>query len=370
MYSTCLFCNKSLGTNEMVETFPVGRRLAFDQRRGRLWVVCRKCEKWNLTPLEERWDAIETCERLFRDTRKRVSTDHIGLARLHEGLELVRIGEPLRPEFAAWRYGDQFGRRRTRGMIQATGVVVAGVGMVALLMARQMVGGALLVATSQIVNVGWQLALHGGLAYRKRRILGEIPTDDGKRWLVRGRYLQTLRLIPAASGDGWGLEVGCDAGGVRRRLTIEGPEARRLATKLVPTFNPDGGRKEDVLRAVTRIEARGDAESYLRWLARNTRSERNWMKRKDPVTGERIPAGASSDTLGVQGTEVAMAVEMAVNEENERHALESELEFLEEAWKDAEEIASISDRLVLPTDLDTRLTDLKRKKQLTAEDAK
>ena len=114
MYSTCLFCNHSLGANEAIEAFPVGRRLAFDQRRGRLWVVCRKCEKWNLTPLEERWDAIEACERLFRDTRKRVSTDNIGLARLTEGLELVRIGEPQRPEFAAWRYGDQFGRRRPR----------------------------------------------------------------------------------------------------------------------------------------------------------------------------------------------------------------------------------------------------------------
>jgi hypothetical protein len=360
LYSTCLFCNKSLGANEVLETFPVGRRLAFDQGRGRLWVVCRRCEKWNLTPVEERWEAIETCERLFRDTRKRVSTDHIGLARLTEGLELVRIGEPLRPEFAAWRYGDQFGRRRTRGMIQATGVAMAGIGLTAMLMAGTIVGGAILVAASQAVQVGWQVAFYGGLAYRNRRILGEIPTDDGTRWLVRGRYLQTLRLIPATSGAGWGLEVGCEAGGVRRRLTIDGPGARRLATKLAPTFNPDGGRKEDVLRAVKRIEEKGDAESYLRWLARNRRSERNWMKRKDPVTGERIPAGTSSDTFYVQGQEVALAVEMAVNEENERRALESELEFLEEAWKDAEEIASISDRLVLPLDLEARLIELKK----------
>jgi hypothetical protein len=94
VYSTCLFCNNALGANEVVEAFPVGRRLAFDQARGRLWVVCRKCEKWNLSPLEERWEAIETCERFFHDTRKRVSTDNVGLARLDEGLELVRIGEP------------------------------------------------------------------------------------------------------------------------------------------------------------------------------------------------------------------------------------------------------------------------------------
>jgi hypothetical protein len=112
MYTTCLFCNGELGRNECIEHFPVGRRLAFDAARGRLWVVCRRCERWNLTPLEERWEAIEECEREFAGTRLRVSTDQIGLARLKEGLELVRIGEPQRPEMAAWRYGDQFGRRR------------------------------------------------------------------------------------------------------------------------------------------------------------------------------------------------------------------------------------------------------------------
>ncbi len=118
MFSTCMFCNRPLGSNEVVERFPVGRRLAFDAERGRLWVVCRKCERWNLTPLEESWEAVETCERLFRDTRIRVSTDNVGLARHREGLELVRIGKPMRPEFAAWRYGDQFGRRRKRALAE------------------------------------------------------------------------------------------------------------------------------------------------------------------------------------------------------------------------------------------------------------
>jgi hypothetical protein len=55
-----------------------------------------------------------------------------------------------------------------------------------------------------------------------------------------------------------------------------------------------------------------------------------------------------------------LGVEMAVNEENERHALEGELALLEEAWKDAEEIASIADRLTLPRDVDHKLAQLKR----------
>src|SRR5947207_15869917 len=108
MYATCIFCNGGLATNQVVEHFPVGRRLAFDGAKGRLWVICRDCGRWNLSPLEERWEAIEECERLFRATTVRVSTGNVGLARLPEGLELVRIGPPLRPEFASWRYGRRF----------------------------------------------------------------------------------------------------------------------------------------------------------------------------------------------------------------------------------------------------------------------
>ena len=54
-----------------------------------------------------------------------------GLARHPEGLELVRIGEPMRPEFAAWRYGDQFGRRRRNAVLIGTGVAAAALGLTA-----------------------------------------------------------------------------------------------------------------------------------------------------------------------------------------------------------------------------------------------
>ncbi len=30
-----------------------------------------RCLRWNLSPLEERWEAIEQCERLFGDTQLR-----------------------------------------------------------------------------------------------------------------------------------------------------------------------------------------------------------------------------------------------------------------------------------------------------------
>ena len=111
MYSTCLFCSGALGRNESIEHFAVGRRLAFDAAKGRLWVICLQCNRWNLTPLESRWEAIEEAERAYRATKLRSATEHIGLAKLKEGTELVRIGRPLLPEFAAWRYGKVFKRR-------------------------------------------------------------------------------------------------------------------------------------------------------------------------------------------------------------------------------------------------------------------
>ena len=114
MYSTCLLCADSLGTNAVLETLPVGRRLAFDPAKGRLWVVCPGCARWNLVPFDNRLEAIDECERCFRDTRVRFSTGTIGMARMPDGTELVRIGEALRPEFAAWRYGRELLRRRRR----------------------------------------------------------------------------------------------------------------------------------------------------------------------------------------------------------------------------------------------------------------
>jgi hypothetical protein len=69
--------------------------------------------------------------------------------------------------------------------------------------------------------------------------------------------------------------------------------------------------------------------------------------------------GTIVGTLSFQGLIPLLAVEMAVNEENERRALENELSLLEDAWKDAEEIAAISDKLGLPKDVEAHLAALK-----------
>lgn len=336
VYATCLFCNHALGANEVIESFPVGRRLAFDAKRGRLWVVCRRCERWNLSPFDERWEAVEQSERLFRDAKKRVASDNIGLARLDEGLELVRIGEPLRPEFAAWRYGDQFGRRRRRAILTGTAVGVA-------------IGGIVLGGAAAGIATGggyWMYQLVEGLikAYRRRRLIAHVPTEHGGRLVVRGAHLSKTTLAPDATSDlGWSLHVAHTAG-VR---TLTDHHALHAAALLMPAVNRSGAGKRHVDAAVKRIEAYRDSAEFMTAAAREVPSP--WSR-------------ASRRRKGIAGLplDTRLAIEMAVNEENERIALEGELALLELAWKDAEEIAAIADTLAIPQDVERRFEELRR----------
>ena len=57
--------------------------------------------------------------------------------------------------------------------------------------------------------------------------------------------------------------------------------------------------------------------------------------------------------------ELRLALEMASHEETERRALEGELKQLEETWREAEEIAAISDEMFLPQGVSNKLAQLK-----------
>ena len=268
MYSTCLFCNKPLGTNETFETFPVGKRLAFDAAKGRLWVVCPQCERWNLTPLEDRWEAIETAEKLFRDARKRVSTDNIGLAKLRDGTTLVRIGEAQRPEFAAWRYGDQFGRRRRRQML------IAGAGIGAL---GALVIGGVTVGVG-IGGFGWMLARAGSTIVRgsPEAVVASVRTDDGKTLRVRRRH-----LLETSISRGRDAPFAVDLRYVNGQSHFEGVDAMRIASIVVPAANRFGGNKEEVAKAVGEIEQSGGTEGFLDRISNVAVRHDAWTRARD-----------------------------------------------------------------------------------------
>jgi hypothetical protein len=345
VYSTCLFCNQAFGANSAFASFPVGRRLAFDAAKGRLWVVCRKCERWNLSPLEERWETIEHAEQLYRDTRRRVATAEIGLARLVDGTELVRIGTPLRPEFAAWRYGDQFGRRRTRQML------IAGAGLATL---GGLVAGGAAIGVS-LGGFAWGLTQIGRMAIygSDETVVARVRADDGRVLPVRRRHLAESSLSRGSDGT-LAIELRYKNGQSR----FEGPEAMRIASLVVPAVNRFGGSRATVAAAVSEIEQVGGPERYVEQLARRAhvttvvRKQGNRWKRRGKVGTTGLYGLMPVDRLGL---------EMALHEDAERRAMAGELALLESAWRDAEEIAAIADDMFLPASVQSSLEQLRKR---------
>jgi hypothetical protein len=351
-----------LGSNQAIEHFPVGRRLAFDAAKGRLWVVCRKCERWNLSPLEERWEAIEECERSFRDTRLRVSTDNIGLARLGEGLELVRIGSPQRPEMAAWRYGDQFGRRRRRHLIFTGAGVAAAVGVIA-------IGP----ATGLIAGGGWGLynlvsSVH--TAYQQRRVRAHVrvPGYD-KLGTVRLKQLERAAIVWHESD--WGLRVAYEMsnreaprerspfaiqrpiGGWKRDETVilSGDAALRAAGQLLPAINAEGAKRSEVESAVRIVEQTAEpSRLFSRYAVSPPRPTRRSPEERGHILAN-LPK------------EVRLAFEMAAHEDTERRALEGELALLEAAWRQAEEVAAIADEMFVTDATRRKLGEMREQTQ-------
>ena len=348
MFSTCIFCNNPLGRNEAIENFPVGERLAFDAARGRLWAVCRSCERWNLSPLDERWEAIEEAERLYRDTRKRVSTENIGLAKLRDGTTLVRIGEPQRPEFAAWRYGDQFGRRRTRAMwIAAGGIGVLGAAIVAPAVAGMSMGG----LGYLYVQMGRRI-IYGD----PNSVVAKIKSHEGFMMHVRRRHLAESSIGKAEDGA-MTLRLRYKNG----ESHFIGPEAERIASIVIPKLNRYGGNKQSVADAVQEIETLGSSEKFLAHLA-----DVSHVYTK-PITSAALSRGKLKrrqrefQKYGLYSLPAPyrLGLEMALHEEAERRAMQGEIAELERAWREAEEIAEIADNLLVPQSVEDQFKKMK-----------
>ena len=358
MYATCLFCNLPLGANETLEHFPVGRRLAFDAAKGRLWVICPHCGRWNLTPLEERFEAIEEAEQQFRDTRLRLSTGHIGLARMPDGTDLVRIGQPQRPEMAAWRYGRQFAGRRRRVIIGgisgaaafgAVSLLVPLSGLAAGMLAGFAGSGAFVAAISSI---------SGGRIFFCQRF---VRDDVGQFLRVTPNELPSVRLV--GNADAWALRVpytdrrpSLDARwsdwvnkGSVAEATLTGPVALEAARRLLPVVNGSGASARKVDDAVRLLaEWQGPEHAFA-------------------TAASRVHEWAAKQNFGDTGAlnflpaPVRLALEMSAHEEQEQRALEGELADLERAWRDAEEIAAIADDLLLPDGIRARIAALNAK---------
>lgn len=370
MYATCLFCHSSLGRNDSFELFPVGRRIAYDAAKGRLWVVCKKCERWNLSPLEARWETIEHAERAYRDTKKRVATDNVGLARLRDGTDLIRIGAPLRPEFAAWRYGRNFGRRYRNQLLVGGSIITVSTGAIAFVAtgSGSAFGAATLVAS--FLNSG-NILFNAARRFSNRMTL---TANDGMRLKVSGRSFDnmgigigkdpstgndviklhfdrsgkerapTMLRVPNRDGTSWSLAV--------RSEQITGDAATTALAKVLAVSNQLNGRPKHIAEAVSLVENAGSPQALLRALPlAKYRSWFDWTPTRNVelVALTFVPPAAR------------LALEMSLHEDSERRAMEGELHELERRWKEAEEIAAIADSLTLPASTNAKLDALKGK---------
>lgn len=335
MYRTCIFCSAPLGANEAVEAFPVGRSVAFDAAKGRLWAVCRKCGRWNLAPLEERWEAVEEAERAFRDTRIRVQSENVGLAKLRDGTRLIRVGTALAGELAAWRYGDQLVRRRNQYLLVAAAGTATGLLLIGGFVAAGVGGG--LGGLWSVAGSLWQERENRKVIHRVPA--GESPTGAElaiRRWHVFGAQLQpsdtgAVQLVvpdvsrEKAKADGWGRPKY----GTADPVVLPDAHARTVLGRAMVHVNAKGASRGRVRDAVALLEKAPSPEEYLRDAARR----QGVLGRRKGMERMQLAPAAS------------LALEMALHEESERRALQGELAALEAAWRQAEEIAAIADRL-------------------------
>lgn len=307
MYRTCAFCSAKFDGDGGPSGLGAGRRFAFDEWKGRLWVVCPRCARWNLTPLDDRLERIEAVARAAQEGRVAASTDQVALIRWGR-YDLVRVGKPRRVELAAWRYGERLRARERERAKVVVPLTVAAVGIGIAVNAAA--GGGLGIFVWNIGNIteGVYVALVGN----RRVTLAEAPICErcGSVMQLRARHVQHARVVaeqqadlavlvscPACHGEG-ALLTGTDALQVLRQgLTYL--NARRSGRR----------RAEDAARVV---DGAGGPESLIREVARR------------------------DVTLHALRPERRLALEMAVDEQ-------AEVRELERQWREAEELAEIAD---------------------------
>jgi len=371
VYATCLFCNASLGANAAIEHFPVGRRLAYDSATGRLWVVCKSCARWNLSPLETRWEAIEEAERAFRGTKARVATDNIGLARLNDGTELVRIGKPPEIELAVWRYGAQFRKRHRKLLWQSA--VASGAFAIPYSIASSMGFAAMSAPLAISVALGAAGPIMQGVATRRyelwrHRVVPLAALRDDTQNLLRltQANVDSAILLPDGDDD-WAVTLPHvsvkPAGKLVRFLggkyetetvhapqTLYGATAMQALAALLPSANRFGATNKGVESAMHLIQQSQNLNRLLRQASEESVKQDS---RFAPEIRDNLVAFAPQ--------QVRLALEMALHAEDERRVMDGELHLLEQRWRDADAIAKIADGLLLPDNIPAQVQRMRER---------
>jgi hypothetical protein len=319
---TCLHCLKALPGNDVIEPFPFGSRVAYDSAKQRLWVVCSRCRRWSLAPLDddERRSAIDMLERWWRGSTTRYSTDGIGVGQVNEKFSVVRVGEASFNEFAAWRHGTSLRRRNMR--YWAAAATSGG-----LMGAWVVLGGAanLPAAVGTVAGL-WLYDRYRGWTRVNRTAMCRVPSRGKSRSTVREKHISKMELV--RQGSAWSLHTLHDDG----MTVLAGDEAVRALSYTLPRLNLSGARQPTIQSALKLISEAGGPEGLAHRTAESV------------AKGTRSSSGAG---LLIEQPELTLiALEIATQEQNERRLMENELALLHNEWKEAEEIAAMTDRIL------------------------
>ena len=315
----------------------MGRRVAYDPGRGRLWVIYSTCKRWSLTPMEDRWEALEELEKLTTDKARLLSqTDNIALLRVGP-LEVVRVGKAQLTEEAWWRYGRELAsRRQNYKKLSLAGTAAAGA----------------------VVLGGW--ATGGMTLLGMWFIMGHAPDSitDAARWLRFGGSAwrgdqecagcgYTFTKVPYRDRGSLGIFPGAEAGQIKLvqrcpvcgeyrngGLRLQGRDADRTLRRVLAYHHFAGASERRVVSAAKLIQEAGSPQDLTRIVVKDGRRIGDLQR-----TG-------------------AIALKIAANESAEQKLLELELAQLETHWREEEEMAAIVDGELTPLAL---LENLRRK---------
>ena len=351
MYSRCIRCDRPFPKNTEIANLRVGRRIAFDASRGRLWIVCTHCEQWNLVPLEERWEAVEQSERLAANAEAAATAASVGIAQTSSGLELIRVGGLSKNDIANWRYGRRLvQRQRLLAWIAVSFAVLA---MVLGARAGVAAGSAGIGVYVSVVALVWF-----GFVWKDPPRLSTLVVrlGSGRLWIWPW---QIRDIFIDSSNSNLGPQLVISG---RRPCRFSGLDAAQILARLLPKLNGAECATASVRAALAKVaRAEREERGHIASVGRKRRRKESERREEASILRpwERLASSKERLVLDRMAPEDRLALEMAVTEEIEQRYLIHDAESAGSDWNEQEAIAGIADSLLVSPEVEDRLQRLK-----------
>jgi hypothetical protein len=317
LFTKCLFCGCGFPRNSLFNLVPPGERLAYDPERSRIWSICARCQRWNLIPIDDRYDAIDVLERAVSDRGHFLAgTANISWYQVDD-ISVIRIGPARLIERVSWRYGRElikrgrsYERPRTRFVAATLGAFARlGEAFGAFELDRDWgpSGAADILRWQRFGSVAWTGRTPCPYCHSVLHTL-----YFGVSWWLRPRF------------DHGRLVVGvpctrCDPWTPRNVFDVTGTSAQQLLRRALAYQHIAGASEREVTHATKLIERSGSAERLV------------------------LDLSDGRTSLWSLGPLRTLALEIAANHLSERRQLELRLHGIEAEWRIEEGLAAIID---------------------------